>query len=63
MRTSVLDCMSVILSLTLCALPACTAHLQCAAHEMPISLEDKQYFGPLMKEICESKLVRDKDNW
>ncbi|KAL0071661.1 ATP-dependent 3'-5' DNA helicase [Marasmius tenuissimus] len=39
------------------------SHLQCAAHEMPISLEDAPYFGPLMKGICETKLVKDKDNW
>ncbi|KAG7092162.1 hypothetical protein E1B28_008531 [Marasmius oreades] len=39
------------------------AHLQCAAYEMPISLEDERYFGPLMREICESKLVKDNDNW
>ncbi|KAK1232495.1 ATP-dependent 3'-5' DNA helicase [Marasmius sp. AFHP31] len=39
------------------------SHLQCAAHEMPISLEDAPYFGPLMREICETKLVKDRDNW
>ncbi|TFK42769.1 DEAD/H helicase [Crucibulum laeve] len=39
------------------------SHLQCAAHEMPISLEDKAYFGPLMAEICESRLKRYADGW
>jgi len=38
-------------------------HLQCAGQEMPLSLEDEIYFGPLMKEICESRLVRDKEGW
>lgn len=39
------------------------AHLQCAAHEMPLRDEDEAYFGVNMKEICESKLQRDKDGW
>ncbi|KAL0566115.1 ATP-dependent 3'-5' DNA helicase, partial [Marasmius crinis-equi] len=39
------------------------SHLQCAAHEMPISLQDEHYFGPGMKEICEVKLVKDNENW
>ncbi|EKM82852.1 hypothetical protein AGABI1DRAFT_125317 [Agaricus bisporus var. burnettii JB137-S8] len=39
------------------------AHLQCAAHEMPIHREDKQYFGPLMPDICEKKLLKDRDGW
>ncbi|KDQ60612.1 hypothetical protein JAAARDRAFT_555490 [Jaapia argillacea MUCL 33604] len=39
------------------------AHLQCAAHEMPLTLEDEKYFGPLTKELCETKLSKDKDGW
>ncbi|GJE86964.1 DEAD/DEAH box helicase [Phanerochaete sordida] len=39
------------------------AHLQCAGQEMPLSVEDEKYFGPLMKEICESRLVKDQDGW
>ncbi|THH32983.1 hypothetical protein EUX98_g1174 [Antrodiella citrinella] len=39
------------------------AHLQCAAHEMPLSVEDERYFGPLTKEICEQSLVKDKEGW
>ncbi|OCH95579.1 P-loop containing nucleoside triphosphate hydrolase protein [Obba rivulosa] len=39
------------------------AHLQCAAHEMPLTLEDEKYFGPLTKEICETCLVKDSDGW
>lgn len=39
------------------------AHLQCAAHEMPLMEEDEQYFGPNMKEICETKLEKDKEGW
>ncbi|OBZ75158.1 putative ATP-dependent helicase HRQ1 [Grifola frondosa] len=39
------------------------AHLQCAGHEMPLSLEDEKYFGPLTKELCETRLIRDKDGW
>ncbi|KAL0947335.1 hypothetical protein HGRIS_013454 [Hohenbuehelia grisea] len=40
------------------------AHLQCASHEMPISIaNDECYFGPLMKTICETKLFKDKDGW
>ncbi|KAH9901228.1 DEAD/H helicase [Cubamyces lactineus] len=39
------------------------AHLQCAAHEMPLMHEDEAYFGPLMKEICETRLVKDKEGW
>ncbi|KIK63733.1 hypothetical protein GYMLUDRAFT_222021 [Collybiopsis luxurians FD-317 M1] len=38
-------------------------HLQCAAHEMPLCFDDRQYFGPLLKEICETKLHRDEDGW
>jgi DEAD/DEAH box helicase domain-containing protein len=40
-----------------------TAHLQCAGNEMPICKEDEKYFGPLMHEICEKKLLKDKDGW
>lgn len=40
------------------------AHLQCAAHEMPVSaVEDEKWFGPLTKDICKTKLVKDKDGW
>ena len=39
------------------------AHLQCAAHEMPFMDDDETYFGPLMKEICEARLVKDKEGW
>ncbi|KAH9946253.1 P-loop containing nucleoside triphosphate hydrolase protein [Epithele typhae] len=39
------------------------AHLQCAAHEMPLTDEDEQYFGPNMKEICEAKLHKDREGW
>ncbi|KAI8998791.1 DEAD/H helicase [Trametes punicea] len=39
------------------------AHLQCAGHEMPLTDEDEMYFGPSMKEICETRLVKDKDGW
>ncbi|KAI0055143.1 hypothetical protein BV25DRAFT_1816061, partial [Artomyces pyxidatus] len=38
-------------------------HLQCAAQEMPLSVEDDKWFGPLMKEICDAKLRKDKDGW
>lgn len=39
------------------------AHLQCAGQEMPLSLEDEKYFGPLLKEICETRLKKDDDGW
>ncbi|KAH9951273.1 DEAD/H helicase [Amylocystis lapponica] len=39
------------------------AHLQCAGQEMPLTLEDETYFGPLMKELCETRLAKDKDGW
>lgn len=39
------------------------SHLQCAGLEMPLSLEDEKYFGPFFKEICETRLKRDKDGW
>lgn len=39
------------------------AHLQCAGQEMPLSLEDESYFGPLTKELCETRLSKDKDGW
>lgn len=39
------------------------AHLQCAGQEMPLNLEDEKYFGPLMKQICETRLVKDQDGW
>ncbi|KAJ7684713.1 P-loop containing nucleoside triphosphate hydrolase protein [Mycena polygramma] len=39
------------------------AHLQCAAQEMPICQADSVFFGPLMKELCETRLRVDKDGW
>ncbi|KAG2115190.1 DEAD H helicase [Suillus discolor] len=39
------------------------AHLQCAAHEMPLSKDDAFYFGPSLGELCDSKLRKDKDGW
>ncbi|CDO70744.1 hypothetical protein BN946_scf184798.g59 [Trametes cinnabarina] len=39
------------------------AHLQCAAHEMPLTADDEVYFGPSMKELCETSLVKDQDGW
>ncbi|KAJ3860339.1 DEAD/H helicase, partial [Lentinula novae-zelandiae] len=39
------------------------AHLQCAAHEIPVCLEDERYFGPLFKDICQVRLHKDKDGW
>ncbi|KAF8126549.1 DEAD H helicase [Boletus edulis] len=39
------------------------AHLQCAAHEMPLCKDDDVYFGPLLGELCDTKLSRDKDGW
>ncbi|KAI1787885.1 P-loop containing nucleoside triphosphate hydrolase protein [Ganoderma leucocontextum] len=39
------------------------AHLQCAAHEMPLTAEDEKYFGATMVEICEAKLDKDHEGW
>ncbi|KAG1882994.1 hypothetical protein F4604DRAFT_1953038 [Suillus subluteus] len=39
------------------------AHLQCAAHEMPLSKDDAFYFGASLGELCDSKLRKDKDGW
>ncbi|OJT01605.1 ATP-dependent helicase HRQ1 [Trametes pubescens] len=39
------------------------AHLQCAGYEMPLTGEDEAYFGPSMKEICETKLIKDEEGW
>ncbi|KAJ7093176.1 P-loop containing nucleoside triphosphate hydrolase protein [Mycena epipterygia] len=39
------------------------AHLQCAADEIPICQADSAFFGPLMKEVCETRLRVDKDGW
>ena len=39
------------------------AHLQCAAHEMPLSKEDAVYFGASLGELCDSKLRKDQDGW
>ena len=39
------------------------AHLQCAGDEMPLSEEDEVYFGPLFREICETRLVKDNEGW
>jgi DEAD/DEAH box helicase domain-containing protein len=39
------------------------SHIQCAANEMPIQIEeDEVYFGPLLEEMC-TKLERDKEGW
>lgn len=38
-------------------------HLQCAAHEMPLSKDDSFYFGASLGELCDSKLRKDKDGW
>lgn len=44
-------------------------HLQCAANDMPISLQsDVQYFGgnvhaARFKRMCEQKLLQDKEGW
>jgi len=39
------------------------AHLQCAAHELPLSKSDTAFFGPLLPEICDNKLTKDGDGW
>ena len=39
------------------------AHLQCAGQEMPLSLDDEKYFGPLFKEVCEARLIKDSEGW
>ena len=39
------------------------SHLQCAAHEIPLTEEDTAYFGPKLMEICKSRLERDSDGW
>lgn len=39
------------------------AHLQCAAREMPLCKADDVYFGPLLAEVCDTKLSKDKDGW
>ncbi|KAF8475426.1 P-loop containing nucleoside triphosphate hydrolase protein [Gautieria morchelliformis] len=39
------------------------AHLQCAGHEMPLSGDDEVYFGPLFREICETRLMKDNEGW
>ncbi|KAG2061268.1 DEAD H helicase [Suillus hirtellus] len=39
------------------------AHLQCAAHEMPLSKDDAFYFGASLGELCDSRLRKDKDGW
>ncbi|KAG1749078.1 DEAD H helicase [Suillus paluster] len=39
------------------------AHLQCAAHEMPLSKDDAVYFGASLAELCDSKLRKDQDGW
>ncbi|KIJ60621.1 hypothetical protein HYDPIDRAFT_32044 [Hydnomerulius pinastri MD-312] len=38
-------------------------HLQCAAQEMPLSKDDHIYFGPLLAELCDTKLTKDQDGW
>jgi DEAD/DEAH box helicase domain-containing protein len=39
------------------------AHLQCAGHEMPLCADDEFYFGPLTRELCETRLRKDADGW
>lgn len=39
------------------------AHLQCAAHELPLSKSDTVFFGPLLPEICDNRLTKDEDGW
>ena len=39
------------------------AHLQCAGQEMPLSADDAVYFGPLMEELCKTRLSKDKEGW
>ncbi|KAI6110049.1 DEAD H helicase [Pisolithus sp. B1] len=39
------------------------AHLQCAAYELPVSKDDTVFFGPLLSEICDKKLIKDEDGW
>lgn len=39
------------------------AHLQCAGDEMPLSEEDEVYFGPYMRQICETRLLKDDEGW
>ena len=35
-------------------------HVQCAAYEMPISIDsDEKFLGKHLREICESRLIRD----
>ncbi|KAG8908600.1 hypothetical protein FRB99_004888 [Tulasnella sp. 403] len=39
-------------------------HLQCAAHEMPVSIaNDEHYFGPRFKPLCEKRLTSDSEGW
>ncbi|KAL4065341.1 P-loop containing nucleoside triphosphate hydrolase protein [Scleroderma citrinum] len=38
-------------------------HLQCAAHELPLSKSDITFFGPSLPEICDKKLTHDADGW
>ncbi|KIK92020.1 hypothetical protein PAXRUDRAFT_13476 [Paxillus rubicundulus Ve08.2h10] len=39
------------------------AHLHCAAQEMPLCRDDQVYFGPHLVELCDTKLIKDKDDW
>ncbi|KIJ17065.1 hypothetical protein PAXINDRAFT_111778 [Paxillus involutus ATCC 200175] len=39
------------------------AHLHCAAQEMPLCRDDQVYFGPHLAELCDTKLIKDKDGW
>jgi DEAD/DEAH box helicase domain-containing protein len=40
------------------------SHLQCAADEMPLSVEaDSQYFGPLLRTVCDTRLTKDTEGW
>ena len=30
---------------------------------MPLSLDDMEFFGPQLHDICNAKLVMDEDGW
>lgn len=30
---------------------------------MPLCGEDEQYFGPLMKNLCDERLTKDEEGW
>lgn len=40
------------------------AHIQCAADEVPVQIEeDRQYFGDRLEKICRERLVRDDQGY